>query len=126
MKKTFIIFTDGVIILSVFFLPALIVAMPDGIGACIFWKHGILCPSCGGTRCVFNFFSGNFVLAFRYNHLIFFALIYAFAFLVLLNIHVFVKNKYTFKVLKAMSHYSVAISFSAAYLLFGIFRNIIR
>ena len=31
----------------------------------IYERTGILCPSCGGTRCVSNFVFGNFKASFR-------------------------------------------------------------
>lgn len=43
---------------------------------------GILCPSCGGTRCVINFALGNFEQSFRYHPIFFITIIY----LVLVNI----------------------------------------
>ena len=49
-----------------------------------FIKHtfGILCPSCGGTRCVINFILGNFRLSFSYHPIFFITIIY----LILTNI----------------------------------------
>ena len=39
-------------------------------------KFGILCPSCGGTRCVINFFIGNFKQSFLYHPIFFITIIY--------------------------------------------------
>ena len=43
---------------------------------------GILCPSCGGTRCVINFMLGNFSASFTYHPIFFITIIY----LILTNI----------------------------------------
>lgn len=37
---------------------------------------GILCPSCGGTRCVINFAIGNFKESFYYHPIFFITIIY--------------------------------------------------
>lgn len=39
-------------------------------------KFGILCPSCGGTRCVTNFLLGNFKASFLYHPIFFVTIIY--------------------------------------------------
>ena len=39
-------------------------------------KFGILCPSCGGTRCVINFLTGNFMQSFLYHPIFFITIIY--------------------------------------------------
>lgn len=36
----------------------------------------VICPSCGGTRCVTNFVKGNFQQAFQYNPIIFIMICY--------------------------------------------------
>lgn len=39
-------------------------------------KFGILCPSCGGTRCVSNIVLGNFKVSFLYHPIFFITIIY--------------------------------------------------
>lgn len=41
-------------------------------------KIGILCPSCGGTRCITNFILGNFKQSFLYHPIFFVTIIYLF------------------------------------------------
>lgn len=54
-----------------------------GVSQCyIFQNTGILCPSCGGTRCIQSLLQGDIVSAFHYNFVITFVAIY----LVILNI----------------------------------------
>ena len=48
----------------------------------IYQTTGILCPACGGTRCVVNIFQGNIKEAF-FSHMIFFITI---IYLVICNI----------------------------------------
>ena len=42
----------------------------------IYERTGILCPSCGGTRCVSNFVFGNFKASFLYHPIFFITIIY--------------------------------------------------
>lgn len=42
----------------------------------IYEKLRVLCPSCGGTRCVISFFIGNFKQSFLYHPIFFITIIY--------------------------------------------------
>ena len=47
------------------------------IPPCFIYKHfGVLCPSCGGTRCVVEMVHGNFINAFFYHPVFFLTLVY--------------------------------------------------
>lgn len=82
MKKSHIIIFFIVEIIITCFIMILInknISLPE----CYFYKnYGILCPSCGGTRCVTNFFQGNLTEAFKYNKIYFVMILY----LIILNI----------------------------------------
>lgn len=53
------------------------------VPVCIINKtYGILCPSCGGTRCIINFVMGNYKDSFLYHPIFFITIIY----LILVNI----------------------------------------
>ena len=45
-----------------------------------YWQenYGIICPSCGSTRCVINLINGNFKVSFFYNPFLFILIIYLF------------------------------------------------
>lgn len=58
----------------------------------IYEKFGILCPSCGGTRCVSNFILGNFETSFSYHPIFFITIIY----LLIVNI-IYIVNGFTEK-----------------------------
>lgn len=82
---------------------------------------GILCPSCGGTRCVINLVQGNFVQSFLY-HPIFFITIW---YLALVNI-IYVINTFTNKKILAFLYPKTKfwIIFVIVILIFTVFRNI--
>ena len=70
-KKSLIIISIEILILvvGIIFANSKIVGyLPE----CWIYKNtGILCPGCGGTRCVINLLQGNFKEAF-FSHMIFF------------------------------------------------------
>lgn len=39
-------------------------------------KTGLLCPTCGGTRCVKNFLEGNMIASFSYHPIFFLTIIF--------------------------------------------------
>lgn len=54
---------------------------------------GILCPSCGGTRCVINLIQGNFMQSFLYHPIFFITIIYLMLINILYIINVFKKKE---------------------------------
>lgn len=49
------------------------------IPSCLIKENlGILCPSCGGTRCIINLVKGNFKASFIYHPIFFITIIYLF------------------------------------------------
>lgn len=63
-----------------------------------FWNenYGVLCPSCGATRCLQNLFAGNIINAFYYNPFICMLAIY----LIVLDIVYFVNTIFNKNILK--------------------------
>ncbi len=98
--------------------------MIDYFPDCFFVTNfGMECPSCGGTRCVFQFFSGNFGEAFSLNPLFFFAIIYIIALFIFMNISLF-NVALARRAVKIMVSWQAAIGFAISYVLFGIIRVI--
>lgn len=96
--------------------------LPD----CPFPTHlSVLCPSCGATRAVLNFFSGNFSAAFNFNQYFFVLLFYIIIVFLFMNLgFVFNINKAKQIFLKLTNH-KVIIALAALWALFGIARNIL-
>ena len=102
-------------------LPYLMGLLPD----CVFAQYGLPCPSCGGTRCVYNLVCGKITEAFFYNQFFFTASIYVlFAFL-LINIAVLFKSQFAEKLVKAMINSKALIVFAVLYAAFAIFRIVL-
>ncbi len=83
---------------------------------------GRQCGSCGGTRCVYNFFTGNFISSFRFNPFFFFVTIYVVLLVFLFNLAFLFKIKAAEKLLKSLTNYKVIIVFAVCYLIFTFLR----
>ena len=89
------------------------------------WIHknlGILCPGCGGTRCVINILKGNFIEAF-FCHIVFFiGIIY----LIILNIVYLINLNKQKKILTWIyPKYWYAIIFVIILIIYTIIRNLL-
>jgi hypothetical protein len=60
--------------------------MLDKLPDCYLAVRSLPCPACGGTRCVYNFFSLNFAAAFQYNPCVFVVIIFMLILAILLNL----------------------------------------
>lgn len=126
-SKKALLLIDVAVIAVVILLPIVAARLLGGSGReCSFVENfGILCPGCGGTRCVYNFFNGRFVTAFRFNPYIFLSIIYVLCSALILNVKILLKNKAAEKVFSVMTDYRVVVVWAAGFMLFGILRNII-
>jgi hypothetical protein len=124
-KKSLLLITVfDIIVLSVFFSLKYITAiMLDTLSGCIFLKYGFICPSCGGTRAVHNFVTGNFIASFNYNPYIFGIIIYLIAAVIILNLEFLLKLSFAKKIRKLILNYKVIIGLAVGYAVFGILRN---
>lgn len=82
---------------------------------------GILCPSCGGTRCVINLLQGNFAQSFLYHPVLFITIIY----LILVNI-LYIANSFKKKEILTFLYPKTRfwIIFTIVIIIFTICRNV--
>lgn len=116
---------DAVIIALLCFARPLVLLAMDIIPTCPFVKLGFTCPSCGGTRCVFNILSLNFVTAFKFNPFIFVMFFYAAICFIAVNIYFLFGAKWAKKLYTAMLNPKIIICIAILFALFGIIRNFI-
>ena len=90
---------------------------------CLIYKHfGILCPSCGATRCVINLLQGNLYVSFLYHPIFFITIIY----LIILNFVYIVNSLKKQEILKWIyPNLKKVIIFIILLLIFTVVRNII-
>lgn len=107
-----------VLIVYISIKTGLINLMPE----CLINKNfHILCPSCGGTRCIINFLVGNFRESFNYHPIFFIMMVYFIIFNIVYIINAF-RNKEVFKFLYPTK--KICYTFIIIILIFTICRNI--
>ena len=121
-KKAVAILTD-VLILAFVFAAQHITSFMMTLPACFFLSRGIICPACGGTRCVNSFFSLDFPSAFGYNQFIFFMIIYLAVLVAVLNFEAFTNNRFFVRARKALIAPKTVIALAVLFALFGVLRN---
>ncbi len=126
MKKLrfIVIALDALALLAVFLLDNIAKYMIDYFPECFYYsRFGILCPTCGATRCVFNFFSFDFARAFAYNQYIFCLIVYALLLFVFLNLAM-LGLEFAKKTYKAMLSWQAVIVWGVLFLAFAVYRMI--
>lgn len=122
-KRLFLLLGDlGILALSLL-IPHISQFLLNAGPPCFFARLGVLCPSCGATRCVRYFFSGQFSSAFAMNPFIFGLMLYALIWLILVNIGYFTRWKSAKKISAFMVSPGAVIGLAIAFALFGILRN---
>ena len=96
--------------------------LPD----CIFARMGVVCPSCGATRCVRELFSGHWKAAFLLHPFVFCLSFYLAAALVLLNAGYLFSRRHCQRVGEAMVSGQAIVILSILYSLFGIARTFLN
>lgn len=62
---------------------------------CIFrQEHGVICPTCGATRCIISFLNLNFESSFKYHPVLFLLIIYLIGIDILFIINTIFKKKF--------------------------------
>ncbi len=123
MKKAYIFFVDILLVIFIIFAPHIFAFMIENGNECYFLTRGIICPSCGGTHCVYSFFTGDFKQALISNFAIFCGLLLAFFVIILLNVYVLFKSRCCIKIIRRISHPLTLAVFIGVYIIFGILRN---
>ena len=123
VKKTYVILLDlGLVALAL--LAKLLTGwmlwlLPD----CPVAKMGLLCPACGGTRCVRYFFSGQLGAAFGANPFFFVLIWYLGAALVLWNVGVLLNAPKAERIARRMTDWRAVIVAAVLFAIFGVLRN---
>ena len=125
MKKRTITLTlllDAAVLAAAATAPFLSRCLIDWLPDCPLRQFGLLCPACGGTRCVGAFFRGEWAEAFLLNPAVFLLIWYAAVLLLLVNLQPVTER--VRPVVKGMIHPCTVVCLAVAFALFGIFRNL--
>ena len=123
MKRKYVIILDACIAavaLGSKWITAWMMALiPD----CPVTRFGLLCPACGGTRCVRYFLELRWGQAFIMNPFFFALIWYVGAGLLLLNVGVLGNVSWAKRISGAMLHWRAVIVIAVLFGVFGIVRN---
>ena len=122
-KKLYVILLDLALVISALAAQTVTGWMLRFIPDCPVMAMGLLCPACGGTRCVRYFFSGRFVDAFMVNPFFFLLILYLGAALALLNVGVLLNAERAKKLARAMTGWKAVIAAAILFAIFGVTRN---
>ena len=116
-----------IIIIAVGFMlkPTAILMFKTGVAKCFFAQRGIICPSCGGTRCVYNFVNGNFSEAFGYHAGVFMGLIYLFAIIFFMNLYYLFNLDFARKIYRTLTDCRLIGVLVILHAIYGLSRNFI-
>lgn len=123
MKKRYVLILDAVALALMLGAGTLTGWMMAKIPACPVMSMGMLCPACGGTRCVRFLFSGQLAEAFMINPFMFVLIWYLGAALVLLNVGALLKVSWAESVALKMTGWRAVIIAAVIYAIFGVVRN---
>jgi len=118
-----LVLIDGAVAAFLLAAPYLASWMMAHLPSCPFAEAGVLCPACGGTRCVASLMSGEVGNAF--SHHPYFLLLFVYLAVLLFVYHVGVLFRVTFakKIAVFMADYRMVIAWAVAFAIFGLLRN---
>lgn len=123
--RILIVALDVVLLLVGWKLNAISAFMLRSASECNLLGDGIICPACGGTRCVYHFVSGNFRSAFSYHPVVFCIIIYLILLLILWNLDFLFGVRFAKKIHKWMVDYRTIIVIAVCYVVIGLSRNFV-
>ena len=114
---------DLIVLMSVFFRTYVFSTVESLFSPCFFAENGMLCPTCGGTRCVRAILSGDILSAFRYNAFALFAFVYGVFLLLMYNLYYIFGVKWSRRVVSILLNYKMLVIILSSFVIFGIVRN---
>lgn len=125
-KKAYIlVISDCILLLAAVALKPVAAWMIEYLPNCILWQNGILCPSCGATRCVQALLSFEFISAFQLNPFFFLLAFFLLFIWIVVHIEILFQSPLAERIRKKLVGYKTVILLSVAWVLFGIIRNLI-
>ncbi len=122
-KKINVLIADSVLLVLALLASNIAAFMIKYIPPCVFMEKGILCPACGGTRCIQSFFSGNISAAFSYNAYFTVVIFYAMVLLFLINLYCLFDFKRLKIVIRIISGKEAIVALAVGFLFFGVIRT---
>ena len=125
MKRWHILLLDAVLLAAVPLGNLLTNWMLAVMPPCFVLEYGLLCPVCGGTRCVRFITEGNFLSALKMNPYIFGTVLLVGLGVLLLNLWAATQNRHLEKLTKKLLNPRWVIYWAIGLMAFGVLRNLL-
>lgn len=125
MKRWHVLLFDALLLIACPIAGLLSNLMIAKLPSCMFLRHGILCPTCGGTRCVKYLTQLRPLMAFKMNPYLFLTGLACAGLVVLWNLSVLFNIQWCSTALKKLCKPTYVILWAVGFVLFGILRNIL-
>ena len=125
MKRRSILLLDGACLAAIPLAAVLAGWMLRSLPNCLSMQVGLLCPACGGTRCLLQMSRGNFAQALRLNPYFFCTAWLLLGLLILANIHAFSQGKWGGKLLRRVWQSKWIMVWAIGFVVFGAVRNVL-
>jgi len=123
VRRRYVLILDVVLVALLPICAVLSTWMIDSLSGCFLQKYGLLCPACGGTRCVMYFTRAEFLKAFRMNPYLFLTVPILIFMIVLLNLVSLSGGRFGKIGLKKMCRPENLIVWAVGFAAFGVLRN---
>ncbi len=124
IKRRYILLLDAAVLIGLLLGVLIISWMQANITPCVFTHFGLLCPACGGTRCLRYLLQGQLQQAFLMNPYLFCTAFLALILVLLLNMAVLTQKHYGMSLVRLICKPRWLIAWAVGFALFGILRNI--
>ena len=125
MKRIYILLLDSLLLAAFLAAPWVSSWMLAHLPPCFFLKMGLLCPACGGTRCLQALTRGEFSQAFQRNPYLFCTAFLALALVVLVNVAVLSSGRWGAGLLRRVARPWLVTLWAVGFGVFGILRNLL-
>ena len=123
MKKKYVVLLDMGLVALALAARWLTAWMMSVIPDCPVTRFGLLCPACGGTRCVRSFLAFQWGTAVSLNPFFFVLIWYLGLALILLNVGILGNVRWAKRIAGMMLHWRMVVVAAVLFGLFGVVRN---
>lgn len=114
---------DVLLAMAVLAVPGLCGWMLRSWPECWVRQYGLLCPACGGTRCVNFLIHGQLFDALQVNGYVCLLILYGMVLWILLHLQVFFRVEFARKAVKVLCRPVVVAALFMGFAVFGVARN---
>lgn len=124
IKRRYVFALDGLVVVLLLLGGTVCRWLLDKLPDCIISRYGLLCPACGGTRCLHYLLQGKVLQSFWMNPYVFCTVFLGIGLLILLNVAAWSRKRSVMVLLRYTLNPRYLIAWAVGFAVFGIARNI--